>query len=105
MGSGYLGGGPYLPFATTAVSVTLTDEHYTMQVTAGGITVTLPPSNRVGIGRIFIVKSKGLSETSATVAPSGSDTIDTGASTTVTAYASLVLQSDGNGNWDIIASH
>lgn len=104
MGSGYLGGGPYLPYATTAASVTLTDEHYMMTATANGITITLPPSNRVAIGRIFVIKSINLSEGGVTVGVTGTDHIDGGTSSVLTAYQSIVVQSNGNGTWYIIAN-
>lgn len=102
MASGFLGGGPYLPFATTTTSMTLSDSNYTVQTSTAGITITLPPSNNSNIGRIYIVKVFALGEGSVTVAASGTDHIDSGTSSSMSGSQALAFQSNGNGTWYII---
>ncbi len=101
-----LGSGPVLPINAVAADRTLTTQDYTLLANASGANrvLTLPDST-AHPGRIYIVKrTDTVGGNTLTVAAAGTDLIDGAATILIGTLESRVLQSDGNGNWYILAS-
>lgn len=79
-----------------------TNVYYDVDCSGGTRAITLPAANAVTAGRFYVFSdTTGSSATNAvTVSRAGADTIDGAASVTLTsAYASLMLISDGTSKW------
>lgn len=84
-------------------NTTLTDNHYYIAVdaTAGNVTITLPACT--ALVQTYIIKRIDNSGNTVTITPDGSDTIELSANKTLTSNESVIIVSDGDDNWEIVA--
>lgn len=96
--SSNLENGISLPIRNVTGTYTVLVSDYTLYVTSGTFTITLPDAV-VNIGKVYNIKNKGSGIT--TVATTSSQTIDGSTSITITTNTNVQIQSNGTG-WLII---
>jgi hypothetical protein len=80
-----------------------TDQLLRLNPSAGGFTITLPSAGLTPAGFILRFKNESNSTNPILLSPAGVDTIDGAASLTLNvSRGSLMLVSDGIGNWMVI---
>lgn len=90
---------------TVTGNTTLDATHFTVRVNnTGSVTITLPAANTYP-GRVYVIKKVSAASNDVVIDPNAAETIDGGASKTLTLqYSSLIIQSNGSG-WDIVGAH
>lgn len=92
------GSGQVLPYVAKTATYAVGVNDYVIEATSGTFTVTLPTA--IGItGRIYVVKNTGAG--TITVATTGGQTIDGGATVSLTQNLFTMVQSNG-ANWIVI---
>lgn len=81
-----------------------TDDLVILNATAAARTATLPPATTAA-GRRYAVAKSDASANPVTLAPSGADTVQGGASLATTVqYGAYTVESDGVSNWVVVAT-
>jgi len=91
-------GGITFPYYSTTTAYAVTDDDYFVDCLSGTFNVSLPNSNTVTAGKIFIIKNSGAGI--ITVDPYNTETIDGSTTKTLSQNQSICITSRGpNSNW------